>query len=176
MIPPTKNLKIVTLTLVVGLVILAGLLVLHNVNQKEATSEDAETVGGLTTPTEEVALQVEAASARIGDLVMRLSVTGITKAQQEITISPKVGGRIVQLSIEEGQFVRQRTLLMKLDDREYRLTLAEAQDKLLGAQVEYGMLLGDEERGTLKEGREAKSDKPELESDGPKETHPFVRL
>lgn len=148
----------------VGLVILVGLGVWSRLVRKPVTPENSDGLAVPTSPDEALPIQVEAAPARIGELVIRLSVTGITKALQEITVSPKVGGEIVQLPIEEGQFVHKGALLMKLDDREYRLALAETRDRLLGAQVEYGMLLQDE-RGSKSEKRGAKSGERERNSE-----------
>lgn len=110
-------------------------------SEREAPSSQQSDAANASASAAEVApLRVEATPAQIGDLVMRLSATGLTRAQREITITPKAGGEIVLLPITEGQYVQKGALLMKLDDREVRLALAEAQDKLLGAQVEYGML------------------------------------
>ncbi len=109
---------------------------------------------------QETAVAVEAMPARIGDLVMRISATGQTRALREIVMSTKIGGTIVQLAVGEGQSVGEGDLLLKLDDREYRLALAEAQDRLLGAQVDFGMLQREEKRGGESEERKAKSVEP----------------
>lgn len=136
---------------------MAVLFVLAKVEQKSATAENSHGVTDFTAANDEIALQVEAAPADIGDLVMRLSVTGLTKALQEIIVSSKVSAEILQLPIEEGQLLRKGALMMKLDEREYRLAVAEARDKLLGTQVEYGLLLRDE-RGARSEERELENE------------------
>lgn len=102
---------------------------------------------GQQAPVPESALPVKAAPARRGEIVLRISATGLTRARREVVVTPKVGGEVVQLPVREGQHVRQGDLLLKLDDREYRLALAEARATLLGAQVEYGLTRGHDTTG-----------------------------
>ncbi|MDZ7261250.1 MAG: efflux RND transporter periplasmic adaptor subunit, partial [candidate division KSB1 bacterium] len=106
---------------------------------------------------ETVPLAVEASPARIGDLVRRISATGLTEAIRQVVITPKVGGEIAELPVSEGQFVKKGELLMNLDDREYQLALAEAKDALLDAQVEYGLLLRQGDRETGRQGERGHS-------------------
>lgn len=80
---------------------------------------------------------VEVSEAFIGDLVIRVSATGIAKALQEVTISPKVSGEIVELSGREGARVQKGEPILKLDDRTYRLSLEEAEDNLIKAQAQF---------------------------------------
>lgn len=94
---------------------------------------------GETTATE-LPVPVQADTAQIADLVIRISATGVTRSLRQVTISPRTAGQIVDLPIREGHFVSRDALLLKLDDREFRLALAEAENQLLGAQVEYDFL------------------------------------
>jgi len=87
-------------------------------------------------------LAVSAAPARRGDIFLRISATGLTRPWREVAITPKVGGDITSLPAREGSKVRQGALLLKIDDREYQLALAEARAALLKAQVEYGLRKG----------------------------------
>ncbi len=94
-------------------------------------------------PPSEGSVPVTVALARRGDIVMRISATGLTRARRQVVISPKVAGEIVRLPVREGQAVAQGSLLLKLDDREFLLALEQARADLLKAQVEYGLMKGD---------------------------------
>jgi HlyD family secretion protein len=141
------KLQAATITLVGAAVIFAAFWQLQTRLGRNASSSTNESDAADLAARQEIAVAVEAAPARIGDLVMRISATGQTRALREMAISPKIPGAIVQLPVNEGQNVHQGDLLLKLDDREYRLAVAEAQDRLLGAQVDFGMLQREEKRG-----------------------------
>jgi RND family efflux transporter MFP subunit len=80
---------------------------------------------------------VEASPAFRGELIIRVSASGSTEAIRFLTICPKIGGEISGLPIREGQFVKKGDLLIKLDDTEHQLDLADARNSLLTAQGEY---------------------------------------
>ena len=92
---------------------------------------------------------VEAGPAFRGDLIIRVSASGGTEAIRQLTICPKIGGEIKELPIREGQFVKRGDLLIKLDDKEHQLELADARNSLLTAQGEYEIKKLD--RRTLKQ-------------------------
>lgn len=142
-----RKLQLVTIALVGVAVALVAFWQLWPKLSHNASGAASEFDAADLTPKEETAAAAEAAPARIGDLVMRISATGQTRAQREIIVLPKISGTIVQLPVGDGQFVRAGELLLKLDDREYRLAVAEAQDRLLGAQADFGMLQREEKRG-----------------------------
>jgi RND family efflux transporter MFP subunit len=80
---------------------------------------------------------VEAGPAFRSELIVRVSASGSTEAIRFLTICPKIGGEISGLPIREGQFVYKGDLLIKLDDTEHQLNLADARNNLLTAQGEY---------------------------------------
>jgi membrane fusion protein (multidrug efflux system) len=82
-------------------------------------------------------VSVEASPAFIGDLVIRVSATGVVRAWREITLSPEVGGRIVELPSGEGSRVQEGNVIFKLDDTSYRLALEEAEANLAKAQASF---------------------------------------
>jgi hypothetical protein len=93
-VPSRRKLRMVTAFLAVLVLILVGWFVLREDGEESASSQQND-VQTLTESTGEVApIRVEAAPARMGDLVLRLSATGLTRALQEITVSPKVGGQL----------------------------------------------------------------------------------
>jgi len=87
--------------------------------------------------TEIAPVMVEAKASHRGELIIRVSASGQTEAIRQISIIPKISGEIVELPIHEGKFVKKGDVLMKLDDREYQLSLNEARQKLLKARSEY---------------------------------------
>jgi len=90
------------------------------------------------TPAAEIApVLVEASTSQCGDLIIRVSASGQTEAIRQISIIPKISGEVVALPIHEGKFVQKGDVLMKLEDREYQLSLNEARQKLLKARSEY---------------------------------------
>ena len=134
--------RIIFLTLLLGLIIVGIFFFIlppmeHSVNSNQEVNKPGSVSPLLVN---EAPLPVEATPARYGDLVMHITATGLTRPLREVIIVSKVGGEIVALPISEGQQVKKGQLLMKLDDREYRLSLAEARDALLDAQVEYGLM------------------------------------
>ncbi len=82
---------------------------------------------------------VEVAAIRRGNLTLTASGSGIASAVQEAEISTDVGGKVVELHVEEGDHVESGELLVRLDDRVYQLALEEAESQLLNAQVKYGL-------------------------------------
>jgi len=151
-------LKGVTFFLIAGAI--ASVVLLRVLPSSEKKQESPNSVN--LKPFEITPTPVEAAPARWGDLIMKVSATGVTRACQEVVISPKIGGEVVKLPVKEGDFVKKGDLLLKLDDREYQLALQEAEDQLLDAQVEYGLLL-QEERRRGERGEGAEERKAELE-------------
>ena len=142
--PTPKQLRLVTVALALLGTLAAGYLFWRG-KAESSSAADAPAGEDVAGSANDVApVRVEVAPARMGDLVMRISTTGLTRARREITVAPKVTGEIVRLPIAEGQFVQKGQLLLKLDDREYRLALAEARDRLVGAQAEFRLRVHSE--------------------------------
>ena len=133
-----------------GIALLLGLLVLSSCSKKEKKRVEG---GNLPGPAEEVPVPVKAERAFVGTLVLNVSATGTARAPREIAVVPKVGGQIVELPVREGDFVAKGKLLIKLDDREYRLALADAQDQLLQAELEFGLLMKENAGDSLDSGQ-----------------------
>lgn len=82
-------------------------------------------------------VMVEATASHRGELIIRVSASGQTEAIRQIAIIPKISGEIVELPIYEGKLVKKGDVLIKLDDREYQLSLNDARQKLLKARSEF---------------------------------------
>lgn len=67
----------------------------------------------------------------------KLLYTGLIEAWKEINITPDVGGKIVQIHVEEGDRVKQGQLLAELDTRAIRLQLEQAKAGVAVADANY---------------------------------------
>ncbi|MBK8813383.1 MAG: efflux RND transporter periplasmic adaptor subunit [Acidobacteria bacterium] len=56
--------------------------------------------------------------------------TGTLVADESSDVAPKVGGKIVSVSADLGQFVRQGAVIARIDDRDATLALAQSKSKL----------------------------------------------
>jgi RND family efflux transporter MFP subunit len=83
-----------------------------------------------------IVFDVKTAKVIRGTLIKRISANGIVKANKEIDVVSKIGGIIKKIYVHEGKHVKKGDLLVKLDDKQYRIAVKEAQDKLTSAEVE----------------------------------------
>ncbi|MFH0991233.1 MAG: efflux RND transporter periplasmic adaptor subunit [bacterium] len=90
-----------------------------------------------TQSTTEVIFPVDAALAHRGNLIKWLTATGTLRAKREAEIVARTSGEALQVEVHNGSFVRQGDLLMKLDEREKRISYDRAASALLAAQIEY---------------------------------------
>ena len=94
---------------------------------------------------ERLAIPVVIDTVREGALVLKVSATGQTEASARATIAPRVAGRIGATLVEEGDRVGRGRPLVRLDDREYALSVLEAKAELELALARYReMTLFDE--------------------------------
>lgn len=136
-----KTIRFVILFLIVCIILFLLITYLIPKIKNSASHSNAENFesDSQETPvaTEIAPVMVEATVSHRGELIIRVSASGQTEAIRQIVIIPKISGEIVALPIHEGKIVKQGAVLMKLDDREYQLSLNEARQKLLKARSEY---------------------------------------
>jgi len=87
----------------------------------------------------ETPLKVRAKAAESRDAERSLWVTGSLLADEQVTVSTKVAGRIARLHVDFGQPVRRGQLLAELDDRDYRIQLDRARAGLAQALARLGL-------------------------------------
>ncbi len=68
-----------------------------------------------------------------------LTATG-TVESTDVTISPEVGGRVLEVSAQEGDHVKAGQVLVRLDDTLLQSQLRQAQSSLKAAQANYDLL------------------------------------
>ena len=83
------------------------------------------------------AMPVEAQIAQTETLVRTVEVVGSLSADETVTISPEVSGRIAEILFREGQVVEAGKLLFRLDDSIQRAELRQAEASRGLSEVEY---------------------------------------
>lgn len=86
--------------------------------------------------------QAEAVTVKLGevtqgDLTETISATGSLAALDNVDISSKITGRIVEVLVKENQHVNAGDVLVRLDDTALRATLAQMQARLDNAALTY---------------------------------------
>lgn len=84
-----------------------------------------------------------------GSLKETVSATGALSAQDNIDISSKITGRIVEVLVKENEHVNAGDVLVRLDDTSLKATLAQMQAKLNNAQANYNRYLSLLNRGAV---------------------------
>lgn len=111
----------------------------------DSTAADTAAAGK---PKREKPSSVEAATAIRGDLVLPITAEGHVRARHEADIRSEVAGRVAELAVAEGERVRAGQLLLRLDDREFRVALVESESAYLQA---LGRLAVEDEPAALSE-------------------------
>lgn len=92
---------------------------------------------------EEARSPVEVMVVRRGEFPLRAEAPGHLAPWRKAEISAETSGLILERPIEEGQRVQAGQLLIRLDDREPRIRLGEAQAALLQARADYAVQLSN---------------------------------
>ena len=124
------------------LALATGSLVLYGV-WPAITGEGADEQREVSEEPEEARSPVEVLVVKRGEFPLRAEATGHLAPWRKADISAEVSGLILERPIEEGQRIQEGQLLMRLDDREQRIALAEAEAALLQARAEYAVDLSN---------------------------------
>lgn len=106
------------------------------------------------------------------DLVARVSATGHIEPKTSVDISADVSGRIVDLTVEEGDDVEEGQLLLAIDDARFRAALQRAQASLSEARAREAQARGRAAQAQRDFGRirDLKERLPEMVTDSEFET------
>ncbi|MGI9039295.1 MAG: efflux RND transporter periplasmic adaptor subunit [Gemmatimonadota bacterium] len=101
------------------------------------------------------------------DLVARVSATGHIEPKTSVDISADVSGRIVELTVEEGDDVKEGELLLVIDDARFRAALQRARASLADAKARETQARGnfDQSARDFERIRELKQRLPEMVTD-----------
>lgn len=80
---------------------------------------------------------VEVAEVRVAPLQQTLAAVGSLTSPQSTPIAPQIGGKLVELNIEQGALVKKGMVLARLDDAALRAQLMAAQSALGNARQIY---------------------------------------
>lgn len=80
-------------------------------------------------------IAVTTAKSEAREIAAYIQATGSMVADETSSIAPKVAGKVANVGVNVGQFVSQGTLIAKIDDRDARLELAQAQAAVKQAQA-----------------------------------------
>ncbi len=97
----------------------------------------------LTEEPEPARASVEVLVLERGEFPLRAEATGHLAPWRESKISAEVSGLILDRPVEEGQRVQAGQVLMRLDDRETRIRLNEAEAALLKARADYAVQISN---------------------------------
>ena len=97
----------------------------------------------LTEEPEPARASVEVLVLERGEFPLRAEATGHLAPWRESKISAEVSGLILDRPVEEGQRVQAGQVLMRLDDRETRIRLNEAEAVLLKARADYAVQISN---------------------------------
>ena len=119
--------KILTISLIV---IVCGLLVFFLFLKKKSGSTPDDSLQSSSPQTQkpvEISIPVKVFPAQRGELVIKLKSPGEAVTDKNIVMKAGVGGVVKALNVEEGKRVQKRSLLIELDDKEYRLELEKSE-------------------------------------------------
>lgn len=90
-------------------------------------------------------LEVKAARAESRRVVRTIAVTGSLAADETVTVSNEVAGRLAQVRVDFGRRVRAGEVIAELDKRELQLQLDRARASLAQALARIGLAPGQED-------------------------------
>ena len=90
--------------------------------------------------------QVKAMNVLVQDTPLTLEYAGSVKGKDEVKVQARVSGNVTDKYIKGGQYVSAGQALYKIDDRNYRAALLQAQANLAQAQATYNNALIDLQR------------------------------
>ncbi len=133
--------KIIFLILgIIALIVLVYALIPSENKEEEAKKTSEINYGKL----DEVVFNVITKEVIKGDLIKSISANGLVKAFNELDMVSNITGYIDKIYIYEGKPVNKGDLLLKFDDKEYKIAISEAEVNLMNAKIEYGFISREE--------------------------------
>ncbi len=98
---------------------------------------------------------VETVPVRRGNLVVTVSAVGSVKAKAQVSLSFQTSGKVAEIMVEEGEFVREGQPLARLDTRALELQVAQAEANLAIARAQLNKLLKGKSQAQIEAARAA---------------------
>jgi membrane fusion protein (multidrug efflux system) len=80
-------------------------------------------------------LALKAVPVEVGDWIATVSISGSLRTLSTVDVKPEVGGRLIAIHFQEGDFVRKDQLLAEIDRTNYQLAYDQAAAALSVAQA-----------------------------------------
>lgn len=84
---------------------------------------------------DEELLEVQTATVNLETIVQKVNATGKIQPKTQVRISADVSAKIMQLHVEEGQFVQEGELLVELDSERFEAAVESAEANVRSAQA-----------------------------------------
>jgi HlyD family secretion protein len=97
----------------------------------------AVVIGNVARQSGKKGVGVQLARVRVEDITSRVRAPGKIEPRTQVKISADVMGKIVKLTVKEGDPVKRGQLMLQLDDTQYRSTLGQAQAALSSARARH---------------------------------------
>ncbi len=115
--------KIISIFIIIAVVAGTGVAIFKIKQLKKAKPVIQEKVS--------VGVPVESYLVKLDNIKVKYNYTGTVKYEDKIKISPQIMGMVKEIFVEEGEKIKKDQLLARLDDRELRTALKEAQNKIM---------------------------------------------
>lgn len=134
------ELALVVLFIVAGLIITRYLIVTKKAVKKK--------------PPEEMAIPVKAQRVEPRRTILKIMADGEVMPSKVVQVVPQVSGKVVFVAeqLKKGGLLKKDQIILKIDDRDYRIRLAQAEAELKKAEAELAQIKADRE-AALKEWR-----------------------
>jgi multidrug efflux pump subunit AcrA (membrane-fusion protein) len=143
------------------LLIICATLVIGGVGCRSGQRGSGNRAGANAANSEEQpAIAITVGKSELRDIPSTIQATGSLVANETSDVAPKVAGKIANISANVGQFVSGGSVLAKIDDRDARLRLAQAQAGVKQAQA--AVRQAEARLGLLNGGRFEASAVPEV--------------
>jgi RND family efflux transporter MFP subunit len=123
------------------LLLIVGAVVLVRQNKMENTTAPAPTVA---------LKRVNTAVAHTGELQRNRTCTASVEAWQQSDVAPRISASVTTMLVSEGDRVKKREVLVRLDARAQRTALNAAEARLHQTQAEHAALKAEVKADTLK--------------------------
>lgn len=94
----------------------------------------------------EAAIRVDTSQARVGRLEREVTATGITSPWQETNLRAEAGGRVLSVSVDNGDVVEVGDALLKIDGSRQRLAVSGASAQVDALERDVELARSDAER------------------------------
>ncbi|HMF56067.1 MAG TPA: efflux RND transporter periplasmic adaptor subunit [Pyrinomonadaceae bacterium] len=98
-------------------------------------SKAAQNKNTQTTTASPAVVQVSTTTAIMRQVPRFFEATGSLAADEQTDVAPAVGGKVVAVSVDLGSFVQRGAVLVRLDDRDARIRLEQAQAQVAQQQA-----------------------------------------